>query len=173
MAGLAIMLAAMIDPIEFFYVLAQIAGVFVGFGALIAVSGQQTMDELEKSSLIACVMIGLFVIIGALFPILLMSYGVSESNLWVIAAGVILVVDWITIWPQREGFLSPIRDRRYGDAAFMYGLEFLVELPLILILLPVLQDHSVALYSTSLIVSLFQGAFFMMWLVLDLRRTPG
>ncbi len=166
------MLSAMIDPIELFYVLAQIAGVFVGFGALIAVSGQQTMDELEKSSLTACVMVGLFVIIGALFPVLLMSYGVPKSSLWMIAAGVVLVIDWMTIWPQREGFLSPIRDRRYGDAAFVYGLEFLVELPLILILLPVLEDHKVALYSTTLIVSLFQGTFFMMWLVLDLRQKP-
>jgi len=160
----------MIDHITLYYVLAQIAGVFVGFGALIAVSEQKTMDKAEKNALTGCVMIGLFVIIGAFFPIMLMSFGVDSPHVWTISAGVILVLDWITIWPQRDSLMLPIRERRYGDAAWFFGLEAMVELPLILILLPVLDDHAIALYSTMLIVSLFQGASLLMWLVLDLKR---
>jgi len=39
---------------------------------------------------------------------------------------------------------------------------------LVLILLPVLNDQSAALYATMLIVSIFQAAYLMMLLVLEL-----
>ena len=160
----------MIEQTTLFYVLAQIAGVFVGFGTLIAVSSPGKIDHLERQTVAACVMIGLFVIVGALFPIVLFSFGMPAPTVWCVSAVVILTFNWITIWPQRDAFTVPLKERRYGSFLLLAGIEFMVQLPLILILLPVLRGHAAALYATMLVVSIFQAASYLMWLVLGLTR---
>lgn len=62
-----------IEHTSLFYTLAQIAGVFVGFAALIAVSALRSENpgDTEQQALTGVVMAGLFAIIGGLLPILL------------------------------------------------------------------------------------------------------
>ncbi len=64
-----------------FLSLAEIAGVFVGFGALIAVrTGPTQVDEVTS---IRWVMSNaLWVVVVALIPIVVSTYGVSGHELW-------------------------------------------------------------------------------------------
>ncbi|MCE7998839.1 MAG: hypothetical protein HEP70_08285 [Rhodobiaceae bacterium] len=62
--------------------------------------------------------------------------------------------------------LSAGEDKCFNRGPF--GVESGVQLPLFLILQPVLNDQSAALYATMLIVSIFQAAYLMMLLVLEL-----
>ena len=162
----------MIDQTALFYTLAQIAGIFVGFGALIAISAQkdETVITGEKQALTGVVMIGLFAIIGALLPVLLSAYEMPLSQVWIVAAIVMLVFDWITIWPQRHVLIDAVKRRSAWDLVFWIGLEGTVQVPLVLILLPVLSDNAFALYATTLIASIFQAAGLLMLLVLDFEK---
>jgi hypothetical protein len=158
----------MIDPVTLSYTVAQIAGVFVGFGALIAFSAPKTTTAAQRQAMTGCVMTGLFVVVAALLPVLLFAYGMTSATVWFVSAGVILICDWITIWPQREAFVDTLKQGNPWAILFLFGVESGVQLPLVLILLPVLSDQSAALYATMLIVSIFQAAYLMMLLVLEL-----
>ncbi len=158
----------MIDPVSLSYTVAQIAGVFIGFGALIAFSAPQSTTEGQRQAMTGCVMAGLFILVAALLPILLFAYGIAPETVWFVSAAVILICDWITIWPQRAPFIDTFKRGNPLEILFLFGGEAGVQLPLVLILLPVLSDQSAALYATMLIVSIFQAAYLMMLLVLEL-----
>jgi len=158
----------MIDPVTLSYTVAQIAGIFVGFGALIALTTPSGVSKAQKDLLTLCVMIGLFIIVAAILPILLMAFGLADDLVWFVSAGIILVFDWLTIWPQRGLIQDAIRRGRTGELSFAFGVEACVQIPLILILLPVLPGQSAALYAATLFISLFQAAMTLMSLVLDL-----
>lgn len=159
----------MIHHVTLSYTVAQIAGIFVGFGALIALTTPKGVSKTQKDLLTLCVMIGLFVIVAAILPILLLAFGLSQNLVWFLSAGIILIFDWATIWPQRGMLQDLVRRRNVGEMAFAFGVEAAVQLPLILILLPVFSGHSAALYSATLCLSLFQAAMTLMNLVLDQR----
>ena len=158
----------MIDYVTLSYTVAQIAGVFVGFGALIAFTTPKEVTTSEKQALTACVMGGLLVIVAALLPILLFAYNLSPGTVWPASAALILVLNWMTIWPQRAPFINALKRRNPGEILLIFGVEAGVQIPLILILLPVLSAQSSALYATMIIVSIFQAASLMMLLALDL-----
>lgn len=157
----------MIDHIALSFTIAQIAGIFVGFGALIALSTPKTATDPQKQAMTGCVMIGLFVIVAALLPVLFLAYGLSPGTVWFISAGLLIIVDWMTIWPQREPFIRAIKRGKPVEILFLFGIEFGVQFPLFLILLPVLPDQAAALYATTLIISILQAASLLMLLVLD------
>jgi len=156
----------MIDHVSLSYTVAQIAGIFVGFGALIALTTPKGVSKTQKDLLTLCVMIGLFVIVAAILPILLMAFGIAHNQVWFLSAAIILIFDWATIWPQRGMLQDVIRRRNLGEMIFAFGVEAAVQLPLILILLPVFSAQSAALYSATLCISLFQAAMTLMSLVL-------
>lgn len=157
----------MIDHVTLSYTVAQIAGIFVGFGALIALTTPKGVSKTQKDLLTLCVMIGLFVIVAAILPILLMAFGLAQNLVWILSAGIILIFDWATIWPQRGMLQDLVRRRNAAEMAFGFGVEAAVQIPLILILLPVFSAQSAALYSATLCISLFQAAMTLMSLVLD------
>ncbi len=158
----------MIDPVSLSYTVAQIAGVFIGFGALIAFSAPKSTTTGQRQAMTGCVMTGLFILVTALLPILLLAFDMAAETVWFVSAGVILICDWITIWPQRAPFVDAVKRGNPLEIFLMFGIEAGVQLPLVLILLPVLNDQSAALYATMLIVSIFQAAYLMMLLVLEL-----
>lgn len=156
----------MFDHVALFYTVAQIAGIFVGFGALIALTTPKGVNKRQKDLLTLCVMIGLFVIVAAILPILFMAFGLAQNTVWVLSAGIILIFNWATIWPQRGMLRDIIRRRDVREIGFSFGVEAGVQLPLVLILLPVFPTQSAALYSATLCISLFQAATTLMSLVL-------
>ena len=161
----------MIDQAALFYTLAQIAGVFVGFGALIAISKQKDEAAItaEKQALTGVVMIGLMGVIGALLPVLLAAYKMPLFWIWTVSAILMLLFDWATMWMQRQAAIDAVKRRSAWDVLFWIGLEGSVQVPLILLLLPILSDHAAALYTTMLIASIFQAAGLLMLLVLDVE----
>ncbi|NQY97863.1 MAG: hypothetical protein HRT82_11975 [Henriciella sp.] len=158
----------MVDHITLFYTVAQIAGIFVGFGTLIAFTKPKDVTTAQQQALTATVMAGLLVIVAALIPVLLFAYGVSPNLAWPVSAGLVLAINWATIWPQRAPFINALKRRNPFEIVLIFGMEAVVEVPLILIVLHVFPAQSFPLYATTLVFSIVQAASLLMLLALDL-----
>jgi hypothetical protein len=151
--------------LQLFVMLAQIAGVFVGFGALISITRRRDEDALRLAPIRAVVTTGLVVIVAALVPVVLSGYGVSEGTLWVISSLVFLGLSWAVIVlamrspENRRVMTTQARERPYSSTFFWLALEVPVQLPLIVTALGVAPDLGQALYTTALVFNLFQAAF--------------
>ncbi len=75
---------------ELFMGLAGIAGVFVGFGALIAVRGGGASDAFVVSSMRGVVSFGLLTIVAALAPVTLGHYDLAEHQVRALSSVVVL-----------------------------------------------------------------------------------
>ena len=71
---------------ELFIHSAEIAGVFVGFGALIAIRSGATMAVTEINAIRWVMTTGIWVVVAALAPLFIASYGVSDHELWLVAS---------------------------------------------------------------------------------------
>jgi hypothetical protein len=71
---------------DLFMELAGIAGVFVGFGALIAVRGGGASDAFEIAYMRGVVSYGLLTIVAALAPVALGRYGLAEHQVWALSS---------------------------------------------------------------------------------------
>ncbi|MEE8581313.1 MAG: hypothetical protein V3T33_06955 [Myxococcota bacterium] len=148
-----------------FLSIAEIAGVFVGFGALISLlRDQQNEGRLAVHAVIAN---GLVALVAALIPVALSQYGLTGRALWGWSSGAFLLLCWAAIW---GGFHNPeIRDAAKVDAkanpvltvGFWGLLEAPLQLPLVLILLGIGATHARALYFTALVMCLVQAAFLL------------
>jgi hypothetical protein len=79
---------------ELFVHFAEIAGVFVGFGALIGLRSAEVRDPHDVVYMQAVVGIGVWVIVSALVPIAVSSFGVAGPSLWVSCA-VLATALWV------------------------------------------------------------------------------
>ena len=147
--------------------LAGIAGVFVGFGALI--SGTSGPNDLWLVRSI--VTQGLMVIAAALVPIPIAAYGVTGHPLWVVCALAVLALDWaviVLVHSRREYMAFEIlqgRGTRVALSASLLLLEVPFQGALILILLGQSPDVDRALYLTAVILALVQAAALLVILV--------
>ena len=83
------------DPIfEIYVALAGIAGVFVGFGALVVLSDYDDAVISEMHMVRSVVTIGLLSLVGALVPVALGSFGVGERLLWGWSSAAFLTLIW-------------------------------------------------------------------------------
>lgn len=80
---------------ELFVHFAEIAGVFVGFGALISMRSAHVTDVHDVVYLKAVLGLGVWVVVSALLPIAVNRYGVRGHPLWLSCAVVALVL-WAT-----------------------------------------------------------------------------
>jgi len=71
---------------ELFLSLAEIAGVFLGFGALIGVRSASTSDAFELTSIREVVVMGTQVIVVALVPVTLSHYGITGHEVWLLSS---------------------------------------------------------------------------------------
>ena len=76
--------------------LAEIAGVFLGFGALISIRNAGTSDAFELTSIRGVVGMGTQVIVAALVPVTLSHYGITRHEVWLLSSLVFLAVYWGT-----------------------------------------------------------------------------
>ena len=79
---------------DLFIGLAGIAGVFVGFGALIAVRSGGASDAFETTYVRFVVWLGMLAVVAALVPLTLGPYGLGEHEVWVLSC-VILVAAYL------------------------------------------------------------------------------
>jgi hypothetical protein len=76
---------------DLFFELAGIAGVFVGFGALIAVRTGGVSDTFEVAYMRGVVSMGLLTIVAALAPVTLSRYPLDDHQVWALSSVVVLV----------------------------------------------------------------------------------
>ncbi|WP_448006482.1 hypothetical protein [Agromyces bauzanensis] len=85
---------------ELFVHFAEIAGVFVGFGALIALRSTRLTDLHDVIYLRAVLILGVWVVVAALLPIAVNRYGVDGHSLWLscaLAVGMVWVVGFFAL----------------------------------------------------------------------------
>ena len=162
----------MSEDVELFAAIAEIAGVFVGFGALISVTRRATAAPSDRIQIRGTVVTGLIVIVAALIPIGLARYSLEPSTVWRFSSFAFLLLIWVS-------FLQPLRNPRNRAEAvaqfkgepvglvFLLALEVVGQGPLVLVLLGQFPASWPALYTTALIINLLQAAFFLSRLVLS------
>jgi hypothetical protein len=158
-----------LDP-SVYLAIAEIAGVFVGFGALIGVAGISSGRDLNQ--LPALVTLGLLVILTALLPVGLSYYSIDPEWFWRICAIIFLVAIWCsTIFAMTNaGMKARTAETTRKSPLFSVGLTALelgIQGPLLLCAFAVWVDLAEAFYVTAILVNLMQASMFMVKLVFD------
>ena len=161
--------------------LAEIAGVFVGFGALIAVRSGGAMEVAEVNDIRWVVTTGIWVVITALAPTIVSRYGLTGHGLWLVCAllalallAVMLVVYART--PENRAEVSVnLATVPWAKIALVMGPTFwlpvvLLVLALALVALGPLPNQEQALYLTAVGLGLLMGALGLFVAVFWQRR---
>ncbi len=160
----------MADDMMLFVTIAEIAGVFVGFAALISVTRRPDIESSQLAQIQAVVTSGLLVVVAALIPVGLDVYGVDGHGLWVASGLIYLVLNWVVIFlalqrsANREATKAQARQSPVG-AAFFWLLELAIQVPLLLIVFGVNRELDIAFYLTALVFHLFEAAFILVQMV--------
>lgn len=155
---------------DLFVHLAEIAGVFVGFGALIAVRGEEAQDAHTIEYLRGLVAGGLLVVVAALAPLAVSRFGVEGRGLWVPCSLLFLAL-FLTFWVvdarSRENRIERKANRaltvRYMAVAL--PLTFLMVGSLLLVIVGVAPPQAPALYFLAVTLWLVETGFSLLWLV--------
>lgn len=153
-----------------FLSIAEIAGIFVGFGALISFSQDRAV---ERSQLRGVVTIGLVVLVAALLPVALARYELGDRALWGVSSAGFLLIIWISLtsllWdPEQRASVKSDAKAHPALTLFFWGfLEAPIQLPLMLAVLGVAPTLAPAFYVTALVLNLFEAAFLLARLVLS------
>ena len=168
----------MIQDFEFFIGVASIAGVFVGFGALISVTHRDAVETFQLVRIRAVVTVGLMIIVASLIPIGLNYYGITGHNLWFICSLVFLVLNWVMAIlslrnPENRAFtINWFRTKPIIAVLFFLLLELPFQVPLILILIGLYPNLELAFYTTALLLNLFEAAFILTQIVYSQVNKP-
>jgi hypothetical protein len=163
--------------VELFITIAEIAGIFVGFGALINVTRRDEIDKFKLWQIRALVTAGLGVIVVSLLPIAISRYGITGHNLWLICGLIYLFLNWFfSILVIRKPEIKKVLTTQVkGSTKWSNSLWIMFEIPLnvslILILLGFYPELEPGLYTTAVFSQLFQAAFILSMLVFS--KTPG
>lgn len=161
----------MTQEIELFVAMAEIAGIFVGFGALISVTRRSEIEAGQLGQIRAVVTIGLVVLVAALIPVGLGRYGVAGRSLWFISSLVFLLLSWgvnilsLRRAENRQLVITQARTSPLNAAFFWLLLEIPVQVPLFLAVFGVRPALDPAFYLTALLFNLFEAAFVLAQLV--------
>jgi uncharacterized membrane protein YbhN (UPF0104 family) len=171
---------------ELFIHLAEIAGVFVGFGALIAVRSGGASGRLEVGYTRGMVAFGVLVIVAGLATVTLSFFELTEHQIWalssvVVLAGLVVVLSAMGRTPEYRANMaahieairtpSPSRWIAMVEWAATVVIMLAVLLIPLVILLGVAPDLEAGLYFALVAVLLLNAA----WLLLDLvfaQRLP-
>jgi hypothetical protein len=149
--------------------LAGIAGVFVGFGALISVRGGATIEVGEVNSIRWVVTIAIWVVIVALAPVIISRYDIADHDLWLACSllALALLAVMIAVYgraPENRAdvaatFATMPRAKIALFAVLTFWLPFvLLVLALALLVLGPFPDQDQALYLTAVGFGLYMGA---------------
>ena len=169
---------------ELFLSLAEIAGVFVGFGALIAVRSGGSLQTGEINDLRWVVTTAIWVVIAALAPIVVGSYGPTGHELWLacslMALAFLLVMTVVfSLTPENRAeladSLAPVpRALILAVMVPTFWLPFvLVILALAVVVLGLFPDHEPALYLTAVALGLLMSALMLLVGVFWQRRSSS
>ena len=164
------------QDVELFIHMAEIAGVFVGFGALIALRSGSTMAAGDLSSIRWVVTTGIWVVIAAITPIIVSAYALAGHQLWLVcsllALGVFAVMVIVNArapenWADLVETLATTSRARMAliiGPTFWLPTVFLV-VALALVALGPYPHQEQAIYLTALGLGLFMGALHLFVMV--------
>ena len=156
--------------------LAEIAGVFVGFAALISVRSGGTSDPHELVYMRAVVWMGLMTVVAALAPVTIGGYGLAEHQVWVLSSVLVLVgyfgmVAFSLLTPEvRADQAAASRTFQAVEAALSLIWAVVTILALGAIVLGLAPELEAALYSTVVVLILLGSAASLLELVYTQRR---
>lgn len=158
------------EDVVLFVTIAEIAGVFVGFAALISVTRRSEIEAPQLGQIQAVVTIGLMVVVASLVPVGLGAYDVAGHGLWVWSSVIYLLLNWIVIYialrrPENRRLAGAQASATPLAAAFFWLLELAIQVPLLLVVFGVNRDLDLAFYMTALVFHLFEAAFVLSQLV--------
>ncbi|MDH3249329.1 MAG: hypothetical protein OEQ47_10225 [Acidimicrobiia bacterium] len=157
--------------VDVFIGLAGIAGVFVGFAALIGLSRDDDVDAARFIDIRGVVTIGLLIIVVALVPVILGRYGLVDHALWLTSSLVFLTLLWTVMFYGMRRPENRAAMRAQAKAAprlyvfFWVAGETPIQVSLLLIVFGVLPEFEPALYLTALVFQLFEAAYVLSELV--------
>lgn len=158
---------------DLFLHLAEIGGVYVGFGALISLRSTEAREPHARGYLRGIVWMGSIVVLTALLPVLITGYGLAAHPLWV-ACGVVTAVAWVfaVVMINRAPDLSgeyEARHRAYGFAFMSIGLplHLTIGATLLVIFLGVAPAVEPTLYATAVTAILAFATWTLVMLVWD------
>jgi len=166
---------------ELFMELAGIAGVFVGFGALIAVRSGGAGEPQEVSPMRLVVGIGVLTIIAALAPVTLGRYDLGEHEVLALSSVLVAIVFGVLLFVH-------VRSPEYKEAVTMVmatrpTIQNAIEnaagvliiggpaIALVVIVLGVAPELEAAIYLTVVVDLLVLAAWTLLWLVF-MERHP-
>jgi len=157
--------------------LAEIAGVFVGFGALIAIRGGGATEDYDVASVGMVVWGGITVVFVALIPVALGRFDIPAHTLWPACSLVALALFWIgnevvgRISRELRA-LKTLYTRRTRVWVELAGAVFWAPMTvaLIAVVLGLFPDQEPALYLASVVLLLFMDAWMLLLLVFSVGR---
>jgi hypothetical protein len=164
---------------DLFVAIAEIAGVFVGFAALISVTRRGEVAAPQLGQIRAVVTLGLVVVVAALVPVALGPYGLEDRTLWSVSSLVFLALVWTVILlslrarENRELVVSQARSSPILAGFFWVLLELPIQVPLVLAIVGLFPDLGPAFYLTALAFNLFEAAFVLALLVYAQASDPS
>jgi hypothetical protein len=158
--------------------LAGIAGVFVGFGALISVRSGGPSEADEVSGIRWVVSLGIWVVIAALAPVIVSRYDLAGHELWLVS-GVLALVLFVVMFTVNARAPENLAGRAATFAATPRATAVIVAqavpavwlptvsivLALALVVLGLFPDQEPALYLTAVAVGLFGAALSLLGMV--------
>ena len=164
------------QDVELFLSLAEIAGVFVGFGALISVRSGAASDAHEVVYIRAVVWIGIWVIVAALAPVIVSRYDITGHDLW-LACGLLALVlffGMVIVYNRTPEMWEDVAATPRATFVWASVLEALSVIPLVialvLVVLGVFPVQEPALYLTAVGFGLWWAALNLLELVFSRRR---
>jgi hypothetical protein len=166
------------QDVDLFLSLAEIAGVFVGFGALISVRSGGASDAHEVSYIRSVVSAAIWVVVAALAPVIVSRYGVTGHDLWLVCSLLALIL-WFGVWivnerapEMREDVAATPRAEIVRGVAANALLFVPMMIALVLVMLGLFPGQEPALYLTAVGLILFLDALNLLFLVFSQRRPP-
>jgi hypothetical protein len=166
---------------ELFLSLAEIAGVFVGFGALLSIRSSGLSDAHEVAYIGWVVSTAIWVVIAALAPVIVSQYDVTGHVLWLACSLVVLVLFAVILVvngraPEMREDRAVIFANRPPLLLLVVGAGSTIWLPtaslvlvLVLVVLGPLPGQEQALYLTAVGLGLFMSAIGLFAMVFSQR----
>jgi hypothetical protein len=169
------------QDVELFLSLAEIAGVFVGFGALIAVRSSGAMTAPEVNDIRWVVSTAIWVVVVALAPVIVSRYGLTGHDLWLVSSllALVLYLAMIGVYgrtPENRAEIDYVRTTANLATTLLQVVAMFwlptagLALALVLVLLGLFPEQEQALYLTGVGLGLFMSAMALLFVVFSQRR---
>ncbi len=161
------------DHIDNLFSIAEIAGVFIGFAALVSVVARGSMDGSQHEDtfkLANVVIINVMIITAALFPVVLNSYGITPSGVWRSSSGFLWVVNllqMVFLSRATQGYAAALFRRRIVLLAVL-SLSPFFHVPLLLCIFGAVPELAPAFFLTAIVAAVFQSSLLFADLVISM-----